>query len=155
MPSSPDAPEEAEPLLDAEGASCYVHGDRAAAACCDGCGKFLCRLCDVAALGGHYCTTCLETIQADPARQGPLNAEYRRWEVLALYLTIPLIIPVIGWIGSPVALFLAVLGWRSPRSPVNRRRVLAGTLILVNGVAVGLTAFFFVMGVLSIAGVVE
>ncbi len=141
-------------LIDSENAGCYIHEERPAVASCGSCGKFLCSLCDVALLDDHYCTNCLEALQADPGKGAQLRSEYRRWEVLAAWLSLPalLFMPFLFVFFSPAALVLAVMGWHAPRGPVGRPRLLAGLLIVAHLLLIGLMIAFFIVGILSVLG---
>jgi len=143
-------------LVDSEAASCFVHGDRKAVTSCTRCGKFLCRLCDVSLLGGHYCTGCLESLRNDPSGASVLTSGYLRWEVLALLLTLFcfLLSPFV-FVLSPAALVFAILGWRAPRGPVGHPRRRAGMLIALHLALTGLMLSFIVFGILSGLGVLE
>src|SRR5262245_61626871 len=50
-------------------ASCFYHERRRAVVACEGCGRFLCSLCDMDHDGAHYCPSCLEVGR----RQGDLH----------------------------------------------------------------------------------
>ena len=140
-------------LVDSEDASCFFHGERRAVVSCGCCGKFLCSLCDVSLLDEHYCTGCLESLQANPNAGSRFQSEYQRWEVLAARLTLPsLLIPIFF---SPAALILAVMGWRAPRGPVGHPRRRAGFVIAFQSVLTGLMCMWLIFFVLYLAGVVE
>src|SRR3974390_2264285 len=40
--------------------SCFYHPQKKAVLPCDGCGRFLCALCDCPVDGRHFCPACLE-----------------------------------------------------------------------------------------------
>src|SRR5690242_2965864 len=46
-------------LIDGE-ASCFYHANKKAVVACEGCGRFLCALCDVELNDKHLCPQCLE-----------------------------------------------------------------------------------------------
>src|SRR5437879_2481038 len=49
-------------LLMVEGeSSCFFHPQKKAVVACEGCGRFLCALCDCELHGQHFCPSCLET----------------------------------------------------------------------------------------------
>lgn len=50
-----------EAILGAEEAGCYYHPRNRASVPCDGCGRFLCALCDLPLDGRHLCPHCVET----------------------------------------------------------------------------------------------
>jgi hypothetical protein len=72
-------------------ATCFFHPDKAFQACCQGCGRFVCALCDLELGAEHVCPTCFERGRADSAAQAG-NAEWRYRDVL--YDSIAL---TIGW----------------------------------------------------------
>ena len=41
--------------------SCFFHPQKKAVVHCEGCGRFLCGLCDCELHGQHFCPQCLET----------------------------------------------------------------------------------------------
>ena len=50
-----------EALLVAGESSCFYHPQKKAVVPCDGCGRFLCALCDCQLQSEHFCPACLET----------------------------------------------------------------------------------------------
>src|SRR5580765_4769226 len=50
----------AEALMLEGEASCFYHPQKKAVRPCDGCGRFLCALCDCELQGEHFCPACLE-----------------------------------------------------------------------------------------------
>src|SRR6266446_893460 len=50
----------AEPALIEGESSCFYHPHKKALLACEGCGRFLCALCDVEIGGVHRCPRCLE-----------------------------------------------------------------------------------------------
>lgn len=114
----------------AEGAaSCFFHDDRPARVACDGCGRFLCSLCDVPVGKSHLCPECLEVRNREGKKQ-TLPNERVPWDRVALALAI-LSIPFwfITIATAPVVLYLVVRYWNAPGSLVGRawpRFVIAG-----------------------------
>src|SRR5438874_6597524 len=72
--------------------SCFYHPQKKAVVHCEGCGRFLCALCDCELHGQHYCPQCLETGK----RKGKIKSlenERTRYDSIALGLAIaPLLI---------------------------------------------------------------
>ncbi len=63
--------------------ACFHHAGKRAKSACDGCGRFLCDLCDIRMQGRHYCSSCLE----HAARFGSipeLESAYSRFDLLSL-----------------------------------------------------------------------
>src|SRR5580692_11490656 len=50
----------AETIMVEGESSCFYHPQKKAVLPCDGCGRFLCALCDCALNGQHFCPSCLE-----------------------------------------------------------------------------------------------
>src|SRR4051812_45824912 len=49
-----------EALLVETESSCFYHPHKKAVLPCEGCGRFLCALCDCELRGRHFCPACLE-----------------------------------------------------------------------------------------------
>ena len=103
--------------------SCFYHPQKKAVIPCQGCGRFLCALCDCELNGQHFCPTCLETGKA----KGKIkNLENQRtlYDSIALSLAVyPLLIFYFTLITAPVALFVALRYWKAPRSIVRRTKI--------------------------------
>ena len=125
-------------------AACFYHPNKTAHVPCDGCGRFVCALCDVELHGQHLCPGCIESGR----RKGALTTlEQKRvlWDNIALTTALG---PILMWpltiVGAPAALFLAIYGWRKPRSLVPRRATLnfivaiASASLIIAGWVVGI-----------------
>ena len=103
--------------------SCFYHPQKKAVLPCQGCGRFLCALCDCELNGQHFCPACLETGRT----KGKIKSlENRRtlYDSMALSLAIvPLLIFYFTLVTAPMALFVAVRYWNAPRSIVRRSRI--------------------------------
>ena len=126
--------------------SCFYHPQKKAVVPCQGCGRFLCALCDCELNGQHFCPACLETGKT----KGKIkNLENQRtlYDSIALSLTVyPLLIFYFTLVTAPMALFVAIRYWNAPRSIVHRtkiRYVVAIILALLQIVGWGL--LFFVL----------
>lgn len=107
-------------------AGCFYHPQKKAAVPCQGCGRFLCALCDCELNGQHFCPACLETGK----QKGKIkNLENQRtlYGNIALALTIYPVILVFGiyfsFITAPIALYVALRYWNAPRSIVGGGRI--------------------------------
>ena len=108
--------------LNEEQAGCYFHPHKIAAVPCDGCGLFLCLLCDTEIGGRHICPRCLETEIAGQS-ESQLVTHRPLYEQMVFALSIyPLIFPFITLFTAPAALFVAVRYWKAPRSLVSKSR---------------------------------
>jgi hypothetical protein len=124
-------------------ASCFYHPQKKAVLPCEGCGRFLCALCDCELHGQHFCPACLQAGQKK-GKIKRLEQERNLYDNIALSLAIyPLLIFYFTIVTAPMSLFIAFRFWNAPRSIVHRtkaRLVLAisiATLELV-GWAVGI-----------------
>src|SRR5437773_6957397 len=109
-------------MLEGE-STCFYHPSKKAVRPCEGCGRFLCALCDCELHGQHFCPTCLEVGK----RKGKIKSlENHRtlYDSIALSLALlPLLIFYLTFITAPAALFIAVRYWKAPRSLVHRSRI--------------------------------
>jgi hypothetical protein len=126
-----------EAILMENEAGCFYHSEKRATVHCQGCGRFLCALCDIEFNGQHLCPACLEAGQ----RKGTL-AELANQRTLydsaALSLAaVPLLLGLCLWfvipVTAPAAIAVALYGWGKPGSLVPRTRVRA-----ILAIAIGL-----------------
>lgn len=121
----------AEATSTPEDAACFQHPGKRAVVPCDGCGRFLCALCDLEIEGSHLCPTCLETGR----RKGTVSVLERsrtRWDRIVTALT--LLILVCGFAAPLSAIantVITALQWRRPQSRVapSRAIMVAATII--------------------------
>ncbi|HEX9047616.1 MAG TPA: hypothetical protein VF988_11360 [Verrucomicrobiae bacterium] len=123
-------------LVDGE-SSCFFHPQKKATRPCDGCGRFLCALCDCELRGQHFCPTCLETGRSKGKIEG-LDHRRTRYDRIALWVAIlpMLVFPLIYFtiITAPLTLFICIRYWKAPPSLVHRTRVrlvIAGIVALL------------------------
>src|SRR5882724_9986157 len=111
-------------LVLVEGEStCFYHPQKKAALPCEGCGRFLCALCDCELHGQHFCPACLE-VGRTKRKIKSLENERTLYDSIALTLAIaPLVIFYLTFITAPAALFVAFRYWNAPRSIVHRSRI--------------------------------
>jgi hypothetical protein len=113
--------------IEVEGdASCYYHAGRQAVLACEGCGRFLCALCDVPLGGQHLCPACIEAGKKK-GRLPNLHKHRVLYDDVALALAVyPIVIPLFGWAASilaaPASLVVAFRHWNTPSSVVPRVR---------------------------------
>jgi hypothetical protein len=114
-------------------ASCFYHPKKRAATHCGTCGRFLCALCDIDLNGRHLCPSCLESSQ----RKGKLaELENRRTLYDSAALTVAIVGPFVTcFIGAvltgPIAITLALYGWKRPGSIIPRTHIRAVLAILL------------------------
>ncbi|PYS52738.1 MAG: hypothetical protein DMG13_15470 [Acidobacteria bacterium] len=122
-----NAPAQAGEGLLVEGEStCFYHSGKKAVLPCQGCGRFLCALCDCELNGEHFCPACLETGRT----KGKIKSlENRRtlYDSIALSLAVVPLVIFFFWfftiVTAPMALFVAIRYWNAPRSIIHRTRI--------------------------------
>ena len=106
--------------------TCFYHASKKAVLPCQGCGRFVCALCDCELNGEHFCPPCLETGKA----KGKIKSlENRRtlYDSIALSLAVLPLVIFIFWfftiVTAPKALFMAIRYWNAPGSIVRHTRI--------------------------------
>ena len=123
--------------------SCFYHPQKKAAVPCDGCGRFLCALCDCAVDGRHFCPTCLETGKTK-GKIKSLENQRTLYDSIALSLALfPLLIYYFTLVTAPMALFVAIRYWNTPRSIVRRTRIRFVAAIVLALLQIAGWAFLF------------
>lgn len=111
--------------------SCFYHPNKSASVVCDGCGRFLCSLCDIAMNERHYCSTCIEHQSADESNTETVRRFVHR-DSLAFGLSIlGTFFWFVSFVTAPIVLYLVVRYWRSTQSLLTRNRwrfVVAGII---------------------------
>lgn len=106
--------------------SCFYHPQKKAVLPCEGCGRFLCALCDCQFNGQHFCTTCLETARTKGKIRN-LQNERTLYDSIALSLAIYPLVTVIFYyftfITAPMALFVAIRYWKAPQGILRRTKI--------------------------------
>lgn len=103
--------------------SCFFHPQKKAQRPCEGCGRFLCALCDCELSGQHYCPACLEAGKTK-GKIKSLDNQRTLYDSIALSLAIyPILFFYFTLITAPMTLFIAIRYWKAPRSVVRRSRV--------------------------------
>lgn len=130
-------------------ASCFYHPEKKAAIVCDGCGRFLCALCDLDLDGQHLCPTCLQTGQQKGKLEKLQNSRTRHDKIALSIALAPLIIFWFTLITAPIALFYAIRHWKTPGSiaPSWRRGNLIAAIVLSLIQIVGWATFFTYLAV--------
>ncbi|RPJ52995.1 MAG: hypothetical protein EHM23_31830 [Acidobacteria bacterium] len=112
-------PSSGSPARSAEAgqAACFNHPGRQAVVECEGCGRFLCGVCDIEVRGRHWCPTCFETKRTE-STLAPLPDRLTRYDRIALALTL---LPMLFCCGPslltvPISLFIVIKYWNAPGS---------------------------------------
>lgn len=106
-------------LSDAE-ASCFQHAQKKATAHCQGCGRFLCALCEVELGREVICPACFELRKRRPEKTRLLDRK-TRWDQVALSVSLGamLMYPFL-FIAVPVAFTIIFWQCRKPQSLVYK-----------------------------------
>lgn len=147
--------------VQAEGeSSCFYHAGKRAAAACDGCGRFLCSLCDVEMGSRHLCPTCVEAAMApkrtkeEKVARGAAAADQRRFLYDGLAMSLAVWPLVVMWpftiLTAPGVLYIVARYWNAPGGLFRRTRArlcAAGVLAAAQlaGWALGFYYLLFVM----------
>jgi hypothetical protein len=137
----------AEVLVDETEASCFYHASKRASVACDGCGRFICSLCEIDIEGGRLCPQCIET--------GKTKGKLSRLEVsrplygnIALGLAVLPILTIWGTVlGAPAALYVVIRYWKAPGSlvhPGRKKLIVAGTIAILEILAIAAMIIGFV-----------
>jgi hypothetical protein len=134
-------------------ASCFLHHGSRAEVPCDGCGRYLCSVCDIEIDGHHLCPTCVETGRGlEPDR---MVQERVLWDSIVLTLAgLPVLL---CWyftiLTAPVALVLGIRHRRSPASLVRgRARLYIGMTLAALEILVWATIAIVAVIALTTAG---
>jgi len=135
--------QKAETVMVEGESSCFYHAQKKAVRPCDGCGRFLCALCDCELNGQHFCPSCLD-VGKSKGKIKNLDNHRTRYDGIALALAIfPILFFYITIITAPMALFVAIRYWNSPQSIVRPHRIRTIIAILIALAEIGgWTAFF-------------
>lgn len=105
-----------------EESTCFFHPTNRAEVICDGCGRFLCPVCDLEFRGNHFCPVCLDKAVSNK-KTPELESRFFHYDELALMLAVvSLLIPCVAVFTVPGALYYAIKYWRTPLSAVPRGR---------------------------------
>ncbi|MDB6055955.1 MAG: hypothetical protein JWN25_3478 [Verrucomicrobiales bacterium] len=92
--------------------SCFFHPSKRAAVCCEGCGRFICPLCDVAVDGKHLCAQCLSGGVSKGLLQ-PFKSTGFRYDRAAwayVILSVPLSFMFLGVVTGAAGLYNSIKG---------------------------------------------
>ncbi len=118
-----EATREAERLMVEGESSCFYHERKKAARPCEGCGRFMCALCDLEVFGRHICPACLEKERTDHKSHTFADRRVRYDSVaLALALWPVFLCWPITIVTAPMAGYVAVRYWSAPRPLVRSSR---------------------------------
>ena len=120
-------------------AVCYYHALKRATTACDQCGRFVCALCSLDLGSGQvFCPNCAESgLRKD--KIPTVRSDRRLYDSQALMMaTVPILLVWPTLLTAPIALFLAIRHWNSPRTLVPRSRIRLVLAILLSLTTIGL-----------------
>ena len=121
-------------------ASCFYHPQKRAVLPCDGCGRFLCALCDCEMNGRHFCPACLEAGR-NKGKIKNLQNSRTLYDSIALSLAVLPVVVVFGiyftFITAPMALYTAIRYWNAPLGIVRRTKVRYIIAIILASLQIG------------------
>lgn len=139
--------EKAAPTRLDEQSSCFFHPEKAASLACDGCGRFLCSVCDIPVGKDHLCTRCLQGGKTHP-RAAALENERILHDNTTLWLA--LLVPFLFWplipLTSPYVFYRAIRYFNTPSSLVrsSRWRLILSLLISTGQILFVLAVVFVI-----------
>lgn len=126
--------------------SCFYHPQKKAAVACEGCGRFVCALCDCILNGQHLCPACLESGRSKRKIKSLENTR-TRYDQLALALAVyPMLIFYLTLLTAPAVLFIVIRFWKSPLGLTQGSRAMLATAGVLAGLqVVGWIVLFIAM----------
>jgi hypothetical protein len=150
LASPPVAGAAAEVAVSPDDATCFFHASKKAVIPCDGCGRFLCALCDLHIHGVHLCPQCLEAGRRKRT-VASLERSRTRWDLITISLAA---FSLLCGFPAPIAFIanvaIAVIAWRKPQSRVAASRVTMVVATIVSGLC-ALAFAWFVMAQLAVS----
>lgn len=133
-----------EAVLTEQDASCFYHPEKKAHIVCEGCGRFLCALCDIPLAGRHLCATCIETGKKK-GRLQHIGRQRLLYDDIALAVAVlPMLVWFVTFITAPIAIYIALRYWKTPTSILHRTKIRYVLAIVFAGLElVGWTAVVF------------
>jgi hypothetical protein len=136
--------QKAEAVMVEGESSCFYHSQKKAVRPCDGCGRFLCALCDCELNAQHFCPTCLE-VGKSKGKIKNLDNQRTRYDGIALALAVfPILFYFATIITAPMALYVAIRYWKAPQSIVRQHHIRTIIAIILALAELGGWAAFFI-----------
>jgi hypothetical protein len=102
--------------------SCFFHPAKKAVVPCDGCGRFLCSVCDIQLGEQHLCPQCLESGKKKGKLQQLQNRRTLYDSMALAFATYPMLIFYLTIVTAPIAIYLSIRYWNAPGSLVRRSK---------------------------------
>lgn len=131
----PEAASTGEAISLENEAACFFHAQKKAVVACEGCGRYLCSLCDVETLGQHLCPSCVESGQRKEKLKSLVNRKVG-YDRMALTVAIaPILIFYFTLFTAPAAIYIALRHWKDEVSIVPRHAKLRYVLAILIALA--------------------
>lgn len=132
----------AEPVTTGDQACCYYHAGNLAEIPCDGCGRYLCSVCDLVVDGHHLCPSCLEDGRHLASSQRFVSERVLWGNIVLSLAVLPLIVFYLTVLTAPVALALGIRHLKTPGSLVRSRTQLYFGLAIAGCEIIGWLVLF-------------
>ncbi len=128
-PAKVEAP--AAALVDQTEASCFYHPQKQAVRVCDGCGRLICSLCSIDMGAEHLCPSCLSSGKKK-GKLATLESSRVRYDSIALSIAVlGFFMSIFSIIMAPMAIYISIRHWNSPRGLMGDGRARFVIAILV------------------------
>jgi hypothetical protein len=135
----------AEAILIEGESSCFYHPQKKAVTPCDGCGRFLCALCDCELHGQHFCPACLDTGRKK-GRIKQLENQRTLYDSVALGLAVlPMLFIYPTIITAPAVIYIVIRFWNLPRSIVHRSKARYVAALVIAFLQIAGWCVFFIL----------
>jgi hypothetical protein len=138
----------AERLMIEGESSCFYHPQKKAVLPCDGCGRFLCALCDCLLHGQHFCPACLEAGRTKGKIKSLENQRtlYDNTALTFALLQLPLIITVVlPPVAGGAAIFVAIRYWKAPQSIAQSAKIRFISAICLGGIGIAVWIAYIIL----------
>jgi len=112
----------------ANDSTCFFHAENQAEKVCEECGRFLCPVCAVPFAGRVQCPTCIAAPKT--AVEQVVTSRTLPGGTALAFVFVPMLIWPVTLLTAPIALGVAITGWKKPQSVVKPGR----TKLIVAGV---------------------
>jgi hypothetical protein len=131
-------------LPSSHGTPCAKHARNMAIGSCSRCGAFMCELCRIDCDGQQVCPACFERLQTEGALPS-LRSKITNYNSIALTLAVLGLIPCIGLILGPMAIWFAIRGKRQNARQGESISQATGVVAFILGVIGIISSIGFVL----------
>ena len=131
-------------------ASCYYHPEKAASAVCEGCGRFLCSVCDITLGEAHLCTLCLQSGRTHTKASALENERLLHDSITLSIAILPILTYPLLVFTAPFALYRSIRYFNAPTSIVRSgkwRLIVAMLVAVLEILGIAILVYFIVKGI--------